>query len=338
MKQGFRLHILFSFIFLTAFSFSGKAQFRTEAFQQDYSSPGDTLDVNDTTDKIFSFKEFFGGLAHKNTMKAGTMFAGSIFLPGSSQIYNKDYWKLPIVYGGIGTFAGFGGYYLNRYNVAAKRYSRWETMKNTYESQFYEPFPVEAPTVNRRDKTLGTWLLVGAGVMYWGSLLDGAICYKSDKAIDPGRATVYSILLPGLGQIYNGEFYKVPIYWGGLVVCGYFLHTNDLNYKRYKRIHNQATSSDPSVSANVPISGETAKYYRDVYRRYRDYSIVATALVYLLQVIDANVFSYMQDFEMDDNIISMNISPTVITPDCNYAMRTPAVGQTAFGVRIGFNF
>jgi hypothetical protein len=111
------------------------------------------------------------------------------------------------------------------------------------------------------------------------------------------------------------------------------------NYKRFKRIHNQATSDDPAVSADVPIDGETAKWYRDVYRRYRDYSIVATAAVYLLQVIDANVFAYMHDFEVTDDI-SMNIEPALISPYNEYAMHTGTVspGYNAVGMRVGIRF
>ena len=87
-------------------------------------------------------------------------------------------------------------------------------------------------------------------------------------------------------------------------------------------------------------AAETAKWYRDVYRRYRDYSIVATAAVYLLQVIDANVFAYMHDFEVTDDL-TMNVSPTVILPYNEYAMNTPVMngsGSSAVGMRIGFTF
>ena len=120
----------------------------------------------------------------------------------------------------------------------------------------------------------------------------------------------------------------------------YFLSTNHTNYVRFKRIHNEATSSDPNISGNVPISGETAKWYRDVYRRYRDYSIVATAAFYLLQVIDANVFAYMHDFEVDDDI-TMNIEPAVIAPNNAYAIHgtMPYAGvPNAIGLRLGFTF
>ena len=311
MHRRIRLYILAFIVFLTGFAVDGNAQFKEEAFQQTYNEKGDSTAVADTADKLFSFKEWGRGLAHKQTIEIGTMFMGSVFAPGTAQIYNKDYWKLPIIYGGIGTLAGTGGYYLHRYNKSG----------------------------NPGDKTTGTWLLAGAGLVYWGSLMDGVISYESDIDPLPGRATMYSALLPGLGQIYNGELFKVPIYWGGLLVSSHLLVKYNTNYKRFKRIHNEATSTDPEISGNVPINGETAKWYRDVYRRYRDYSIVATVLVYALQVLDANVFAYMHDFEVTDDI-SMNIEPALISPYNEYAMHTGPVNpmNNAFGMRVGIRF
>lgn len=312
MHRRIIIYISAFIVFLTGFAVEGNAQFKEEAFQQTYNERSDSTAVADTADKLFSFRDWGRGLAHKQKIEIGTMFAGSVFAPGTAQIYNKDYWKLPIVYGGIGALAGTGGYYLHRYNTSG----------------------------NPSDKTTGTWLLAGAGLVYWGSLLDGAVCFQSDRDPLPGKATIYSILLPGLGQIYNGELFKVPIYWGGLLVSTHLLITYNTNYKRFKRIHNAATSTDPEVSAGVPISGETAKWYRDVYRRYRDYSIVATALVYLLQVIDANVFAYMHDFEVTDDI-TMNIEPALISPYNEYAMHTGAMTSpmsNAVGMKVGIRF
>jgi hypothetical protein len=109
---------------------------------------------------------------------------------------------------------------------------------------------------------------------------------------------------------------------------------NNTNYKRFKRIYNEASMENNSS----PINAETAKWYRDVYRRYRDYAIVATAAFYLLQVLDANVFAYMHDFEVTDDI-SMNLEPAIIPPDNAYAVHTTNnSGQNAFGLRLGFTF
>jgi hypothetical protein len=267
-------------------------QFKRDAFTQTYA---DTTEKTKTdSSAIFSFKEFFGGLAHKRSSSLKNLTIGSTVFIGGNQIYHKQYWKLPIIYGGIG--AGiYGGIHFN----------------NLYQQ-----------TEDQRYKTYSTLSYVGAGLVWWGSLMDGVICYnEGTRTPDPAKSTFYSLLLPGLGQIYNGEAWKVPIYLGIMAGSVHFWIDNDVQYRRWKWIHNQATSTDPDVE-KPPQSAESAKYYRDVYRRYRDYSILFTALSYIIQVIDANVFAYMQDFEVDDNI-TMQVSPALVPMD--YAA-APGVG------------
>ena len=219
-------------------------------------------------------------------------------LVGGTQIYNKQYWKLPIIYGGIG--AGiYGGIHFN---------------------QLYQK------TGEDRYKLYRTLSIAGAGLFYWGSLMDGVVCYDNGgKKPDSAKSTLYSLLLPGLGQLYNGEFWKVPIYWGLMAGSLHFVVDNNTQYLRWKNAYNKATSDDPDVE-KPPQSAENCKYYRDAYRRMRDYSILAVAVSYLLQVIDANVFAYMQDFEVNDEI-SMKVSPSVI-PMGDYALTPPAVGMS----------
>lgn len=276
-----------------------RAQFKSEAFSQSYNN--DTA-KSDSVDTMFSFKEYFGGLAHKNEIKIGTSFAGACVFVGGQQIYNKQYWKLPIVYSTILGAAGTGVYF----NMTGKQ-------------------------------DIAKYCFIGAGVAYWATLLDGVVSYKPDDWPLPGKATLYSLLVPGLGQIYNHEIWKLPIYLGGLVASVHFYDVNQTNYERFRRIYIEAT--DTEVAYTGPISAETAKYYRDIYRRYRDYSVLAIGLIYLIQVIDANVFSYMHDFEITDDL-SLNLAPALIMPESQYAYNTPAFagGRPALGVRFGFNF
>ena len=286
------------------FLFSGtglRAQFREEAFSQQYNDDADTLG-RDSTDVMFSFKEYFGGLRHKREPKIGPMFAGSTVFVGGQQIYNRQYWKLPVIYGGLAATAGLGIH---------------------YNSEFHQ-------SGDDHDKLMRNLMFAGTGLIYWGTLMDGVAHYPTDSPHLPGRATLYSLLLPGLGQAYNGEYWKIPLYYTGIVVSASLLYTNNINYHRYKRIHNEATAEEGTYDG--PIPAQTALYYRNVFRRYRDYSIVAVAGFYLLQVIDANVFAYMQDFEVNDDI-SVRIAPAVLPPDNAYAFgRGPAYGMT-LGIR-----
>ena len=292
-------------VLATVSGLKAEAQFKDEAFTQTYADPNDTT-MRDSTDTMFSIKEYFGGLAHKNNLKIGTMFAGSTVFIGGGQIYNKQYWKLPIIYSGIGAGVGLGTYYEIRYKKSVK----------AYEAALEED-PKTELTPDKKAHTGAILSFAGAALFYWGALMDATVNYdRSAGRIQPGRSTIYSILVPGLGQINNGEYWKIPIYWGGLAAAGHFLYLNNVNYHRFKQRHNEATT--PGSGYSGPYGAETALYYRDVYRRYRDYSIVALAAVYLLQVIDANVFAYMQDFEVSDDI-TLKVSPTLISPENNYA-------------------
>ena len=294
-----------------------RAQFKQEAFKQSYTDPSDTT-ATDSTQVMFSFKEYFGGLKHTRDARIGVVVGGSSVFIGGAQIYNRQYWKLPVIYGAIG--AGVGGGLVYR--------RKWQ-------QEGSEDF-----------RRMSNWFFAGAGLAYWGALMDGTVNYRKDIPVQAGKATLYSLLLPGLGQAYNGEYWKIPIYYGCLLGSVHFYSVNRKNYLRYKWIYDQATN--PDIQYDGPVQESTAKYYRDVYRRYRDYSILAIAGFYLLQVIDANIFSYMRDFDLSDDI-ELSLSPAVITDTPaysydQYALSTgcrtgyPGTNSQGFGLRLGLTF
>lgn len=302
---------------LTACPSLCRAQFKQEAFKQSYTDPSDTT-ATDSTQVMFSFKEYFGGLKHTRDARIGVVVGGSSVFIGGAQIYNRQYWKLPVIYGAIG--AGVGGGLVYR--------RKWQQEGN-------EDF-----------RRMSNWFFAGAGLAYWGALMDGTVNYRKDIPVQAGKATLYSLLLPGLGQAYNGEYWKIPIYYGCLLGSVHFYSVNRKNYLRYKWIYDQATN--PDIQYDGPVQESTAKYYRDVYRRYRDYSVLAIAGFYLLQVIDANIFSYMRDFDLSDDI-ELSLSPAVITDTPaysydQYALSTgcrtgyPGTNSQGFGLRLGLTF
>lgn len=274
------------------------AQFRDNAFSQQYNS--DSSQQKDSADTMFSFKEYFGGLKHQNELKIGTAFAGSAVFIGGMQIYNKQSWKLPIVYSTIGGSLG-AGIYLN--------------------------------STGKHDAA--KWCFVGAGVAYWGTLMDGVISYRPNDFPHHGKATLYSLLVPGLGQIYNKEYWKLPIYLGLMGFSVHYYTDCAKNYNRFNAIYREAQEQGSSYQG--PVTSDQALYYRNLYRRYRDYSLLAIAAVYLLQVIDANVFSYMHNFEVAEDL-AMKVAPTVIMPDNQFASVGGTGQSPAVGLKLGFSF
>lgn len=299
---------LFIFIILLLVSIQAHSQFN----DQGMNNQTNTSNTSDSTYKkeppAFSFKKYFRALGHKDTIPVAQVWAGSLILPGTAQIYNKDYWKLPVLYGGVGAMI-YGGWHNNM------KYK--ETNNIRY--------------ANQRD-----WFYVGAAFVYWASLLDGVVSYDTKIKTLPGKATIYSALLPGLGLAYIGDYWRIPIYYTGFAITGYLWYYNNAKYVHYKDLYNQA--SNPNANYDGPISKTNLKYYRDSYRRYRDYSIVATILIYSLQIIDANVFATLSDFDISDDI-TVDISPAIINPittnnKYNYTSTLP----TSYGIQIGFRF
>lgn len=126
----------------------------------------------------------------------------------------------------------------------------------------------------------------------------------------PRRAGLYSAVLPGLGQIYNHQYIKVPLMWAGLgVAAGIFIF--DFNkYITYRdayrlRLNNHFTH-DPRVDV---YSVDDLKYLRDGYRQYVDYSVLGFAGVYLYNILDAIVFAHLYHFDISNDLSGLKFGP-----------------------------
>jgi hypothetical protein len=149
---------------------------------------------------------------------------------------------------------------------------------------------------------------------------------------DAGKAVWLGAIVPGAGQIYNGSYWKLPIVYGAFMGCGYAIGWTNNRYTGYKTayldLYNDrkagTVSEDPSKSyiAVIPegynlerVGGaarweSTLKNQQSIYRRYRDYSILATVLVYALSMIDAYVDAQLFDYDISPNL-SLNIEPQI---------------------------
>lgn len=159
---------------------------------------------------------------------------------------------------------------------------------------------------------------------------------KSVVVLDhsPRKATLYSAVVPGLGQAYNKKYWKIPVVYVGFGVLGYFIYFNALHYNEYKQAlidfidEYPATNSyldligpdldpetfDPSLESDKLIPSNTEWFrtqldnYMQYYRRNRDLSAIITAAWYVLNIIDATVDAYLFDYDISDDL-SMDIDP-----------------------------
>lgn len=160
---------------------------------------------------------------------------------------------------------------------------------------------------------------------------------------NPKRALWLALVLPGAGQVYNRKYWKLPIFYGGIVGCIYAMTWNNQMYHDYAQAYVDLVDNDPTTqsynsflhlgttitSANEERYKNIFKQRKDRYRRWRDLSIFATVAVYALSVIDAYVDASLSDFNISDDL-SLHIAPTVIqdksiaTP--NHPFRSSAIG------------
>ena len=152
------------------------------------------------------------------------------------------------------------------------------------------------------------------------------------KVLSPKKASIYAALFPGLGQVYNGKYWKLPIVYGGYAGLIYLLGWNNNNYNdyfdayrtiaRYTTVE-QMSKADKDYLNNLfkipywdlninPSHFSTfqsqLKSGKDFYRRNRDLSIIAIAALHVHSIIDASVDANLSDFEINDNL-SMHIEP-----------------------------
>lgn len=138
------------------------------------------------------------------------------------------------------------------------------------------------------------------------------------KHHNPRLATRYSALLPGLGQAYNKQYWKIPIVYGALAIpVSTYIYNNDL-YLKTKFAYNallKQKNGDPSDVDKIDpslksLSIGSLQSYRNIFRRDRDYSILWFFIGWGVNVIDATIFGHLKEFDVS-NDLSMHIVPVV---------------------------
>ncbi len=116
----------------------------------------------------------------------------------------------------------------------------------------------------------------------------------------PAKAAFYSAILPGLGQAYNKQYWKIPLVYGAIGTGAYYYIQTNNEYNRFRQAYfdrqNGLQDEFPQYSSDVLINAQ--KYYR----RQRDTAMMLTILAYVLNIIDANVSAHLKQWNVNDNL------------------------------------
>ncbi len=261
----------------------------------------------------------------------------SAVLPGYGQVYNKQYWKLPILYGTLGAGLALFIHENNNYRPMKRAYDKL-TLYSTDRDAALDILQTKMIRSNtRRQIYLGVSI---ASYIYF--LGDAAVNYATNDVSDVKKATTLACICPGAGQIYNKSYWKVPFVVGGFASMIYCIDWNNRGYQRFKKAYSLRSAYDDDREAypngspdefKGRIPAKTLKSYKDSYRRNRDLCIIITAGLYVLQIVDAHVDAHLKDYDISDDL-SMNLEPMIDYP------YMPAQGgnRPVFGFNMSINF
>jgi len=145
---------------------------------------------------------------------------------------------------------------------------------------------------------------------------------------DPLKVVWMGAIIPGFGQILNRKYWKLPIVYGGFLGCAYAITWNSGKYQSYKTAYRDITDNDPNTNSFIQIIPKgytidspgiggisqwtkTMQTKQEVYRRYRDLSIIASIGYYAITIVEAYVDAQLYDFDISPDL-SLRFQPTLL--------------------------
>jgi len=137
---------------------------------------------------------------------------------------------------------------------------------------------------------------------------------------NPKKAGLYSSILPGAGQLYNRQYWKIPIVVAAGTTATYFITKNLNDYRSYRkayigRINNQFWTDQYAKL----YSTDQLKQLQDDSKKYLDLSVLVTGVAYVLQVMDAVTSAHLRNFDISRDI-SMQVKPAIFPAGAGMGM------------------
>lgn len=185
------------------------------------------------------------------------------------------------------------------------------------------------PAVKKSILILGLLLGIaatGRGQQVSADTVVNASSTTSSVSEHSATKALYLSLLPGAGQVYNGQAWKIPIIYGAFAGLGYMIYYNYNNMQTFKEEYLYRVNNNDARR----LEGYTNYPNSTIYSTYQSYNrnfqlmVIISGLVYGLNLVDAYVFGHLYDFQIDDNL-SMRVSPSLLPDMASSVAFSPAL-------------
>ena len=179
---------------------------------------------------------------------------------------------------------------------------------------------------------------VQADLVDKGVVIKDSVSFKKAKKefnpLAPSKAAFYSAVIPGLGQIYNKRYWKVPIVWGAIGGSAYMYAWNNNQYQSFRTAFKRRQAGftddeyydingDNAVGDDPDLDTDDLEYQQERFQSDRDLWLVAAIGLYALNIVDANVDAHLKQFNIDDDL-SIDFEPYL---DFNQVTNSPNYGM-----------
>lgn len=128
--------------------------------------------------------------------------------------------------------------------------------------------------------------------------------------LKPAKVAFYSAVLPGLGQAYNGDYWKVPIVYAALGTGVGIAVYNQKAFRRYRTAYKERIAGRIDEFTTVAEDGTETQIFSEAallraqtqFRRNKELAILISAGIYVLQIVEANVRAHLSQFNVDDSL------------------------------------
>ena len=152
----------------------------------------------------------------------------------------------------------------------------------------------------------------------------------------PQKAAMLSIVMPGMGQIYNRKYWKLPLVYGGLGALGYSAIWNSRQYQDYFDLYKFMVDNGYQEWEGRTL--REVEWYKNSHLRYKNLMIILTIGFYAIQAVDASVDAHLYDYDISEDL-SLTVDPVMIEPVTIHPHTAgKGINTASFGLRCCLSF